>query len=371
MVPRRDAALEPEVSFDPVELGFIRILRGLSSKQVLDFLDACKVVDVPANSLLVEEGEDDDAMLILLEGTLEVFVGRSPDVTILKTVRRGDYLGELSLLGLAQQRTASIRSLEPCDLLVLERTGYERLVAAGHPVVDRLEEGVLHALADRIREVDARIGLLAEGTDLDQAEPETLWARLAVAVVGAGPRGRAPKAVEVLATSPHFRDLPAELRSLLAAQMEPVAATQGERILDEGSMRGDAWLLATGEVGVYRATRSALHEKVGTLKPGALFGHLAIINDDTRTATCVADQACWLYKLPREICKTLMESASPEGKALRRSFIHALSWQLQQANGRLALVSRDHAARIAARDDLATEEIERVKEARKALVSAE
>ncbi|MCK6504729.1 cyclic nucleotide-binding domain-containing protein [Myxococcota bacterium] len=358
------------MAFDPMELGFIRILRGLDRAQILSFLDACNPVEVPPNAVIVEEGEEDDAMLFLLEGELEVYVGKPPDTTSLRFVRRGEALGELALLGLATRRTASIRSTESCDLLILERAGYEKLAAAGHPAIDRLEDQVLHMLADRIRETDGRIGQLAEGSDIEKAEPEGLWNRLTTAVAGTGPRGRAPKATDVLAQSAHFKDLPANLRELLAGHLEVVGMDQGERIIEEGSMKGDAWILATGEVGVYRATKNELHEKVGVLHPGALFGHLAIIADDSRTATCVTEQGSWLYRMPREVCKALVVSTTPEGRALRRSFIHALAWQMAQANQRLAEVTAAHAARTAART-LGAAEIEKVKAATMAVVGAE
>lgn len=359
------------MAFDPMELGFIRILRGLDRDQILDFLSACNAVDVPANAVLVVEGEEDDAMLFLLEGELEVYIGQPPKITSLRKIRRGEALGELSLLGLAPKRTASIRSVEDSDILVLERKGYEILTAAHHPAIDRLEDQVLHSLADRIRETDNRISMLAEGTDIDQGEPEGLWNRLASAVAGTGPRGRAPKPVDVLKSSAHFKDLSPELCNLLARHLEVVAMDQGERMIEEGSMKGDAWILASGQVGVYRATRSEMHEKVGTLKPGALFGHLAVINDDTRTATCITEEGSWLFRMPREVVKVLVNSNTPEGKALRHSFIHALAWQLQQANTRLAAVTADHARRLAATGGLKDEDIEKVHRAQMAVVSAE
>ncbi len=333
------------MAFDPMELGFIRVLRGLDRSQILAFLDACKAIDVPGNEVIVEEGEEDDAMLFLLEGELEVYVGREPNITSLRFIRRGDALGEMALLGLSSKRTASIRSTEPCDILVLERGGYDKLVAAGHPVVDRLQDQVLRMLAERIRETDARIGQLAEGVDLEDREPEGIFSRLTTAVVGTGPRGRAPAPVDVLSQSAHFRDLPKPIMQLLAQHLEVVGMPQGEQVLVEGSMKGDAWILATGEVGVYRTTRKGLQEKVGTLHPGALFGHLAIIGDDSRTATCITDQASWLYRMPREVVKALVESATVEGRALRHCFIHALGWQLQQANERLAAVTAQFAPR--------------------------
>lgn len=355
------------MAFDPMELGFIRILRGLDRTQILQFLDACNPIDVPANEVIVVEGEEDEAMLFLLEGELEVFIGKGSEITSLAFIRRGDALGELALLGVATKRTASIRSTENCDILVLERSGYDKLAAAGHPVVDRLQDQVLRSLAERIRETDSRIGQLADGESIEnKAEPDGLFSRFTSAVVGTGPRGRAPKAVDVLAASAHFKDLTPPIRELLAKHLEETPMPQGEHILTEGSMKGDAWILATGEVGVYRATRGGLHERVGTLHPGALFGHLAIIGEDSRTATCVTEQASWLYKMPREVVKALVQSATTEGRALRHCFIHALAKQLQQANDRLAAVTAQFANKALGKADR-----ERVHAAQTAVVGAD
>jgi len=328
------------VAFDPFELGFIRILRGLERDVILQFLDTCKAVDVPAGATLVVQGEEDDAMLILLEGALEVFVGTPPGDTLLRRVHRGEHLGELALLGLAPVRTASIRATVNSAILVLERQGYDRLVAAHHPAANRLQLQVLHTLAERIRETNRRIAALSVGTEITLEQPEGLWERLSTAVAGTGPRGRVPAAVDVLQASPHFKDLPLSLCELLSKHLEAVPMEPGEHMIEEGSMRGDAWILATGEVGVYRVTPNKLYQRVGTLKPGALFGHLAIINSDTRTATCVTEQGSWLYRMSREVVHVLLDSATPEGQALRHSFILALAEQLQQSNTRLAEVSQ-------------------------------
>lgn len=359
------------MAFDPTELSFIRVLRELTSEQILAFLDACQPVEVPADEVIVVEGEEDDAMVFILEGLLEVFVGQGGDAAVLQQLRRGESVGELALLGLAKKRTASVRTVEPSALLVLERAGLDRLRAAGHPVADRLEDSVLRTLADRIRETDRKIGLLAEGTELESDDaPEGLWARLASSLgAGDGPGGRAPKAAEVLKQSAHFGDLDSELARKLAAHMDAVGFRRGERILDEGSMKGDAWIVATGEVGVYRATRSHNHEKVGVLGPGALFGHLAIIDDHMRTATCVADTGSWLFRIPRDLTRAVVTSDQPEARALRRCFIHALAKQLQSANTRLADVTRAKAAKRAQRE-LDAAAIEAVNKAKMAVESA-
>lgn len=358
------------MSFDPRELGFIRALRGLSSEQILSFLDVCQPIDLPADEVIMVEGEEDDAMVFILEGILEVFTGTPPEITVLRQLRKGESVGDLGIYGLAERRTASVRTVEPSAVLVLERDALESLRASGHPVAARIEDQVLHALAERIRETDRRIGLLSEGTPLEPDEqPEGLWARLAASLSGGGPSGRAPKPLRVLQMSPHFQHIDADLLARLAAHLEPVAFSRGERILEEGSMKGDAWLVATGAVGVYRATRSQRHEQVGQLGPGALFGHLAIIDDHMRTATCVAEEGSWLYRLPRDLARAVFTSDEPEARALRQCFIHALAHQLRSANDQLGEITRTRTAAMRARH-LTDHQIEELNRARIALLSA-
>ncbi len=358
------------MSFDPRELGFIRALRGLSSDQILSFLDLCQPIELPVDEVIMVEGEEDDAMVFILEGVLEVFTGTAPEITVLQQLRRGESVGELGIYGLTERRTASVRTIEPSAVLVLERKALDKLQADGHPVAARIEDQVLHSLADRIREADRRIGLLSEGTELEpDEEPEGLWARLAASLSGGGPSGRAPKPLAVLQKSPHFGDLDADLLDRLASNLDAVAFSQGERIIEEGSMKGDAWLVATGKVGVYRATRSKLHEEVGQLGPGALFGHLALIDDHMRTATCVAEVGSWLYRLPRDLAKAVVTVDQPEARALRHCFIHALARQLQQANDQLGEITRLKTAAMRAKH-LSDREIEDLNRARMALISA-
>ncbi|NOY24269.1 MAG: cyclic nucleotide-binding domain-containing protein, partial [Oligoflexia bacterium] len=135
------------MALDPRELTFIRILRGLQPEEIMTFLGACATVEVPADTMLIEEGEIDRSMLFVLDGVLEVFVGRPPAVTTLRHALRGEHLGELAALGLVTRRTASVRAVTTCDLLVLDEAGLAHLRGLGHPVADRVETEVLHTLA--------------------------------------------------------------------------------------------------------------------------------------------------------------------------------------------------------------------------------
>ncbi|MCK6503087.1 cyclic nucleotide-binding domain-containing protein [Myxococcota bacterium] len=332
------------MALDPRELSFIRILRGLEPEQIMSFLGACRSAEVPADTVIMEEGEVDRSMLFILDGELEVYIGSPPAVVTLRRAGRGEHLGELAALGLVTRRSASVRTLVDTDLLVLDEAGLAHLRGVGHPVADRIEGEVLHALSAQLRETDRQIAALAVGETLEP-EPDGMWHRMIRSLGHGRPLGRPPKALQVLKSSPHFIGLTNQLMERLASELEPVAFAEGDRILEEGSIKGDAWIVAAGRVGAWRQTAMDKHEKLATLQPGALFGHVSIMDGDLRTATCIAETPAWLYRVPRELCETLVDNATPEGRALRRCLIDASVQQLMTANQRLDQVAREHAAR--------------------------
>jgi len=317
------------------ELSFLRVLHGLPPEAVLGFLEVCEEATVPSDTMLVVEGEDDQAMLFVLEGELEVFVGTPPEVTVVARLQRGDQVGEAGLLDLLPQRSASVRSLVPTRLLLLSPTGLASLRSSHNPVVDNLELEVLRTLARSLRETDRHISRLAVGTQLEPGTPRGPLQRLARAVGAGGPLGFAPTAAEVLAESPHFSRLPAALAANLSKTLEPVAFASGEQVVGEGDDKSDAWLIASGQIGVYRSTRTERQEHLGMLSRGDVFGLLAILDGEHATATCVAETGTWLYRIPRPLVEELLTWKTPAAEALRWGLAHALSAQLLQANQRL------------------------------------
>ncbi|RME26890.1 MAG: cyclic nucleotide-binding domain-containing protein [Deltaproteobacteria bacterium] len=336
------------MSDDADRLSSLRPLRGLSASDVRSFVDACIRLAVPAGTPLIHEGDRDCAMIFVLDGSLEVFRGPGGGRPPLRQTGPGGQLGELALLGLVRRRTASVRATTDADLLVLDDAGLARLRAQGHPVADRIEAEALRALARSLREVDARIARLARG-DADLPTRAAGWARLHEALATAR-GGRVPPrdAPSVLARSAHFRRVPDPQRRRLARHLEPRPFAAGQAIVCEGDIGGDAWLIATGEVGAWRRTGDHHHERLASLFPGTIFGQVAVIDGDVRTATCAGEAPGWLYRIPRELCQEELDRGSPEGRALRQGLLDALTRQLQLGNDHLTLLQMEHAHRTAA-----------------------
>jgi voltage-gated potassium channel len=91
---------------------------------------------------LVRAGERGHEMFFLARGEVEVI---SPDGAVLRTLRGGDFFGEIALVT-STVRTATVRATTPSDLYVLSRVLFER-IAADYPEV----AATVRAEADRRR----------------------------------------------------------------------------------------------------------------------------------------------------------------------------------------------------------------------------
>jgi len=80
------------------------------------------------NTFIINEGDDDSAMYIIKQGTVNVVVANEEGKEmILTTLRPGDQFGELSLLD-AQPRSASVIANEKCEFLVIHKAPFYKLL---------------------------------------------------------------------------------------------------------------------------------------------------------------------------------------------------------------------------------------------------
>ena len=124
----------------------VPLFKGASQLEVTAALRHFRPAKVDMNIPLMEEGDEDPSLIVVLDGELEVRCGPVE----LATARTGDLVGEVSLFTGAR-RTAAVRTLSPCKLLTLDRSGYEALAAAQNTVAYSLELDALAQLTRRLR----------------------------------------------------------------------------------------------------------------------------------------------------------------------------------------------------------------------------
>lgn len=101
----------------------------------------------------------------------------------------------------------------------------------------------------------------------------------------------------------------------------------GETLIEEGDQSEIAYFLYSGEVGIYKKTEGG-ERNLGTLKEGQLFGEMAYLLKEKRTATARAETEVVVLALPPHILEDLMRHSAP----LSRRIIDTLCQRLEKMN---------------------------------------
>jgi CRP/FNR family cyclic AMP-dependent transcriptional regulator len=113
----------------------------------------------------------------------------------------------------------------------------------------------------------------------------------------------------------------------LAEIGEVATFSEGERILTEGETGDQLYVLLTGKVTVF-TERSGARANLATLGEGAVFGEMAILTEETRSASIDAAKDCQCLIIAREPFRTLVV----ERPEIAFGVFHALSTRLREAD---------------------------------------
>ena len=106
----------------------------------------------PKGAVLVNEGDDTDALYVLTAGRVKAFLSdEEGKEVVLNTMSAGEYFGELVLDG--GPRSASVMALEPCRIFVVPRRDVEQLIES-NPAFAR---DLMHKLIGRVRSLTDRV----------------------------------------------------------------------------------------------------------------------------------------------------------------------------------------------------------------------
>jgi CRP-like cAMP-binding protein len=100
-------------------------------------------------------------------------------------------------------------------------------------------------------------------------------------------------------------DLPVRPAQSILVSLQSMAVAAGEAIVRQGTPADKFFVIVDGEVELVR-DEGAGETPVASLTPGQLFGEVAIMRDQPRTATARAKTDVKLYALERETFKDLI-----------------------------------------------------------------
>lgn len=109
------------------------------------------------NTILVSEEDPSDMFYVILKGQVKAFVSdENGKEALLNILGQGEYFGEIAIID-AAPRSASIMTLEPCQMAVVAKGEFERCLAE-HPDIAL---GLIRSLVKRIRALTEQVKGLA------------------------------------------------------------------------------------------------------------------------------------------------------------------------------------------------------------------
>lgn len=231
-----------------------------------------------AGDVLIAQGAVADGLFLLLEGRLEVTIASGGQEQLLTRLEPGSTVGEIALLA-GDQRSATVRACEPCQLAVISEAGFRRLLADQPAHAERLARKA----AERLRETQL-VGQL--NALFGHLEPEVLTT---------------------------IKDL-----------IEWVPARAGTRLFSEGEPGDAAYLVVTGRLRAFRSTKDGAEVDVGEICRAEMAGEMALLENSPRGATVYAVRDTQLVRFSREAFSALVDRYPAAGllvaqTVLRRS----------------------------------------------------
>jgi CRP/FNR family cyclic AMP-dependent transcriptional regulator len=142
---------------NPVVLKSVPLFSAFTEHQLTTLLNYVQHRSYPRHVFVLQAGDETDSLYVILSGKVKVLIpddqGRE---VILSVMGPHDFFGEMGILD-DQPRSASVATLEPCEMLRLSKAGFMNCLKENSEVAML----VIRNLVKRLREADRKIESLA------------------------------------------------------------------------------------------------------------------------------------------------------------------------------------------------------------------
>jgi len=153
-------------SIDIDHLAKFQIFRGLRPEEIAPYADKFNYAEVPANQMIIKEGEPGESIYLLLDGEVEIsqaltlMMTKQPELdTREKAITRLNnemypFFGEMSIFMDNDIRTANIRTVTKCQLAEIHRKDF---FAVNHNRPDTgllVIENIARVLVERLKKTN-------------------------------------------------------------------------------------------------------------------------------------------------------------------------------------------------------------------------
>lgn len=131
------------------------LFQGLSDKQLKEVVKVLEEVHVKAGAIIAIEGDPATELYFIMSGTAEVFK-KEPELDYehrLSTLSAGDSIGEMAILD-SKPRSASVRAVSDCSLLMLNSDKLHSLSAAEESTCSKIKSNLSREMSERLRQTN-------------------------------------------------------------------------------------------------------------------------------------------------------------------------------------------------------------------------
>ena len=145
--------------------------------------------------------------------------------------------------------------------------------------------------------------------------------------------------LEILAQIDLFSGLPSgHLRRVVDIGLEEQYRSNA-MVFSEGEPGDKFYLIVEGAVRISRIVPGMGEEALAVLRPGAYFGEMSLIDDETRSASAVGHEKCRLFVVNRKDLEDLLFVDRDLAYDLLWSFVRTLSGRLRDSNDKMTFMA--------------------------------
>lgn len=142
---------------DQVETVRTALFKTLTRSQAEEILAATTPLAVPPGGFILREGDEGTGLFLLLKGRVEILKqDRDGTPQQIAIVEAPTVLGEMSLLT-DSRHSATIRALTSCELRLLDKQTFRRLLRGDHLGAYKLVSTIAEVLASRLLRMDEKV----------------------------------------------------------------------------------------------------------------------------------------------------------------------------------------------------------------------
>ncbi len=231
------------------------------------------------------------------------------------------------------------------DLLLPQLTGFEVLkeIRAGKMGKD-LPVLAITGVFKKASQIEMIKKLGANGYMTKDLSPDEIVRRvkagLGLMEGAANPKPEAEKETEVekldplefLARSEVFAGLSKPQLERVAKSLSEFGLDQDLKVFSEGEVGDSFYIIGSGTVRIVKTGGAGDEEVLAILKPGMSFGEMALMEQETRSATVIANEPCRLLRMNKQDFEKLLNADRDLSLVIHKNFVQLLSARLRKTS---------------------------------------